>query len=61
MSISPYFYFSNNVLFDFQSSDFFVVDMVLTWEVLKIRTEPGNQKKNLAAVLFSELMGRSIL
>ena len=51
MSISPYFYFSNNInsigcyllliyniLFDFPSSqwfNFFVVDLVLAWEVLK--------------------------
>jgi hypothetical protein len=38
MSIPPYFYFSNNILFDFPSIqwfNFFVVDLVLTWEVLK--------------------------
>ena len=35
MSIFPYFYFSNNILFDFQAVwfNFFVVDLVLTWEV----------------------------
>jgi hypothetical protein len=37
MSIPPYFYFSKNILFDFpkQWFNFFVVDLVLTWEVLK--------------------------
>jgi len=34
MSIFPYFYFSNNTVFDFPSSEwlnFFVVDLFLTW------------------------------
>ena len=38
MSIPPHFYFSNNILYDFSSSSsliFLVVDLVLTWEVLK--------------------------
>jgi hypothetical protein len=40
MSISPYFLiiFSNDILFDFPKAvwfNFFVVDLVLTWEVLK--------------------------
>ena len=38
MSIPPHFYFSNNILYDFPSSSsliFLVVDLVLTWEVLK--------------------------
>ena len=38
MTISPYFYFANNILFDFPSSsgfNFFVVDLVLTWDSIK--------------------------
>jgi hypothetical protein len=37
MRIFPYFYFSNNILFDFpkQWFNFFVVDLVLAWESMK--------------------------
>jgi hypothetical protein len=57
MSIVPYFYFSNNILFDFPSSgwfNFFVVDLVLTLEVLKGVRTMLNYERSVSRTLFMD-------